>query len=83
VFHLPGAVHLVAQTPELDRVRLVIAMFTPEVGVVAARRVVAIFDEIARCVAIACAEVDGKHGLDGGGATPIDELVGAERVRLG
>lgn len=44
---------------------------------------VAVFDEIACCVAVACAEIDGEHGLDLRRPAPVHELLGAEVVRLG
>ena len=48
-----------------------------------AARMVAVFDQVARRIAAARAEIDREHRLDVGGAAPVDELVGAERVRLG
>jgi len=44
---------------------------------------VAIFDEAARLVEAARAEVDAEHWLDADLARPVDEFVGAERVGLG
>ena len=63
--------------------RLFVAVGTPQIGVVAARGMVAILDEVACGIAAARAEIDGEHGLDLRGAAPIHELIGAERVGLG
>ena len=81
--HLPRPVHLVAQAPEFHVVRLFPAMLAAQVGQGRAGRVVAVFDHVAGGIGAACAEVDRQHGLCLGGATPVDELVGAELVGLG
>src|SRR6266851_4174131 len=44
---------------------------------------IAIFDIVAGGIRPARAEIDGEHRLDAGEAAPVDELVGAEGVRLG
>ena len=83
VLHLPGAIHFVAEAPELHAMRGWVAVRVAQVGIGAAAGMVAVFDEIARRIAAARAEVDGEHGLDLCRATPVDELVGAEPVGLG
>ena len=44
---------------------------------------VAVFDQVARRIAAARSEVNREHRLDIGEAAPVDEFVGAERIRLG
>ena len=83
VLHLPRAVHLVAEAPELHAVRLGPAMLAAQVGERRAAGMVAVFDQMARRIGAARAEVDREHRLDAGGAAPVDELVGSEGVRLG
>jgi hypothetical protein len=81
-FHLPRAVHLVAEAPEAHRVRRRPAVRDAQVGELAAARMVAVLEQPPCGVAAAGAEVDREHRLDAGDATPVDELVGAEVVRL-
>src|SRR5882672_4635712 len=44
---------------------------------------VAVFDEAARSIRSACAKIHGQHGFDPRQPAPVDELVGAESIRLG
>ena len=71
--HLPGPVHLVAEAPELDAVRLLGQPWPAQVGQRRAAGMVAVFEQAARGVGAARAEVDGEHRLDAGGAAPVDE----------
>ena len=80
---LPGAVHLVAQAPELDVVRCRHAVRFAQVGQSGAAGVVAVLDEFTGFVGAARAQVDGPHGFDVGGLAPFHELVGAELVGFG
>ena len=80
VTDLPRAVHLVAETPGPDPVRLGMAIGRPPVGDRGADRCVAVLDEVARCVGAAGPEVHREHRLDAGQARPGDELVGADRL---
>ena len=81
--HLPRPVHLVAEAPELDVVRLVPAVLAAQIGQRRAARMVAVLDQVARRIAAARAEIDRQHRLDARGAAPVDEFVGAELVGLG
>ena len=64
---LPGAVHLVAEAPELDVEGLGAAVRLAQVAPVAAGRAVDVFEEVAGLIEAARAEVDGEHhlGVDG------------------
>jgi hypothetical protein len=66
VTDLPGAVHLVAQAPETAVPRLLAAVLRPQVRPVGAALVVDIFDEGARLVEPARAEIDRQHHLGAG-----------------
>jgi hypothetical protein len=80
---LPGAVHLVAQAPHPDVVRLLGAVGDAQVGQRGARRVVGVLEQVEGLGDAAGAEVDGHHGLHARLAAPADELVDADLVRLG
>ena len=82
VADLPGAVHLVAETPEAAVPRFRAPVLGPEVGPVAAARVVDVFDEVARLVEAARAEIDREHHLGAGLFGPVGEFVDADQVRL-
>ena len=77
---VPGSVHLIAQAPELDAMRLIPAMRPAEFRQCGAARVIAVLDEVAGILRSPRGEVDNEHGLDAGEAAPVDELVGAESV---
>src|SRR5690606_37018327 len=80
--HLPRAIHLVAEAPELHIVRLRPAVLAAQVRKRRAAGMVAVLDETARSVGTARAEVHRQHGLDIRKAAPVHELVCAEGVRL-
>ena len=44
---------------------------------------IAVFDEVARGIAAARAEIDRHHRLDAGGLAPVHEFIGAEMIGLG
>ena len=79
---LPGAVHLVAQTPVLDVVRLWVAVGAAQVGPVRIPGAVAILDPGLRLVHAARAHVDADVRLGAEDATVLHEFVGPEAVRL-
>ena len=79
---LPRAVHFVAEAPDLDVVRVFDTVLDAQVAVFGAGRVVAVFEQVARCFNAACAEVDGLHDLRVGFFRPLCELVDADIVRL-
>src|SRR5690606_7858005 len=72
---LPGAVHLVAEAPHADVVRLLGAVGDAQVGQGGAGRVVAVRQQVDGLGDAAGAEVDRHHGLHPGLAAPADELV--------
>ena len=81
--HLPRAVHLVAEAPELHAVGICRAVFFAQVAPVRAAGVVAVFHQIPGGVRAAGAEVHRHHGRGVNGSAPAHELVGAEGVGLG
>ncbi len=80
---LPGAVHFIAKAPEFDVMRLFIAMRAAEIGELGAARMIAIFDEPARLIEPACAQIDAEHRLNADLARPIDEFICSKGVGLG
>ncbi len=80
---LPGTVHLVAEAPELEAVRIGRAVGDTQVAPTGAARVVAVFEQVAGGVETAGAEVDGHVDVGPGELGPAGEFVGADRVGLG
>ena len=80
--HLPVPVHLVAETPELDAVGLVRAVFPAQVAPVSAARMVAVFQQVPCFLRAAGTEVYRHHGRRVGSGAPLHEFVRAEGVRL-
>jgi len=79
---LPGAVHLVADAPVLDAVRLTVAVGGPQVGVLRPKGGVAIFDQVGGLLDGARPHVDGQHWLRVDQPGEFHELIGAELVGL-
>ena len=79
---LPGAVHLVAQAPQLHGMRFAAAVRGAQVGVAGARRAVAVLDPVARFFRRTGAEIDREHRRPAHVPAQADVLVGAEPVRL-
>src|SRR5918995_234929 len=77
---LPLPVHLVAQSPVPDVVRLLVTVLAPEVGPVGVARAVAVLDPGLSLVHRARAHVDADVGLGPEQATVLDKLVRAEAV---
>src|SRR5688572_21051654 len=77
---LPLPVHLVAQSPVLDVVRLLMAVLAPEVGPVSIAGTVAVLDPGLRLIHRTRAHVDADVGLGPEQATVLDKLVRAEAV---
>src|SRR5215204_1337192 len=77
---LPLPIHLVAQPPVPDVVRLLVAVLAPEVGPVGVTRAVAVLDPGLGLVHRACPHVDADVGLGPQQATVLYELVRAEAV---
>ena len=82
VADLPRPVHLVAQAPELDIERILVAVPGAEVRPVAAAGVVGVFHYLAGRVHSPGAQVDGFHDFRTGLAGPVHEFMQAERVGL-
>ena len=78
---LPGAVHLVAEAPHPDVVRLGRAVGDALVAERRAGRVVRVLEQVERRLDAARAEVDGEHELGAGQLQPARELVEADLVR--
>ena len=83
VADLPRAVHLVAEAPMLDAERFGAAVRLAQVAPIAAGRAVDVFDEVARLVEAARAEIDGEHHLRADRRAPVGEFVDADGVQLG
>ena len=81
--HLPGAVHLVAQAPDLKIVGLGHAVGNAQVAVLAAGGVVAVLHQAAGRVDAPGAQVHGHHHLGPGLFGPAGEFVHADEVGLG
>ena len=79
---LPGSVHLVAEAPVADVVRPIVAVRSPELAPPRAPIEVAVLDVGDRRFDRAGAEVHAEQRLGAHQAAPLDELVGAELVRL-
>ena len=79
---LPGAVHLVAQAPVAHVVRLLVAVRAAQVAPLRAAIEVAVLDVGDRHLRRAGAEVHAEQRLGPDRAAPVDELVGAELIRL-
>ena len=80
---LPRPVHFVAETPEFDTVRLLVAVRATQIGERRPAGMIAIFNEAARLVDAAHAHVDAEHRLHADLARPVDEFIGSECVGLG
>src|SRR5262245_61012956 len=82
VTDLPAAVHLVAEGPVAHAVGLGVAVLAPQVGPVGVPGPVAVLDPGLGLVHRAGTHVDADVGLGAENAAVVEELVGAEAVRL-
>ena len=82
VSDLPGAVHLVAEAPELHAVGLGRAGLGAHVRVAGARGRVAVFHPVAGLFRRSRAEVHAEHRLPAHASRQRHELVGADPIRL-
>ena len=83
VSDLPRSVHLVAEAPHPDGVRIGSTVGDALVRQRRARGVVGVLEQVERLGDAAGAEVDGQHRLDTGPTGPLDELVDTDLVGLG
>ena len=83
VLHLPGAIHFVSQTPELDVVRLLPAVRAAQIRPIGPGWMIAVFNQVSRGIAAPGAEIDRHHRLDTGCLAPVHEFIGAETVGFG
>src|SRR6478736_1810895 len=83
VAELPGSVHLVAQAPHADGMRLRGPVRRAQVGQSSPRPDVRVLEDVEGLLYAARAEVDGVHQLAADLARPGRELVQADLVRLG
>ena len=81
--HLPGAVHLVAETPDFDVEGVLLPVGDTQIREFAAAAVVGILYNVSRLLGPACAEVDGIHHLSAGPVRPAGKLMEADFVGLG
>src|SRR5438045_3770153 len=79
---LPGAIHLVAQTPIFDGVRFGVPMRRAQVSVVRAFGRIAIFDEIGGLLNRACTQVDAEHRFCVNRLAKVYKLIRAKLVAL-
>ncbi len=79
---LPGAVHLVAQAPQPDAERVLVAVRDAPLGQLGAAGVVGVLLELDRLRDAARAEVERQHRLAADLADEVDELAQAEAVAL-
>ena len=82
VADLPRPVHLVAQAPGLDAVRLLGAVTDPQVGQRGPGPEVGVLDEVPRLRDAPGAQVDGVHHLGADQVQPAGHLAEAEGVAL-
>ena len=82
VADLPRPVHLVAEAPQPDVVRLRAAMTAPQVGPVRAAGQVAVLHQVGRGLDAPGAQVDRHHRRQAVALGPGQELVGADLVAL-
>ena len=80
VAHLPGAVHFVAQAPQLDAEGLLRAVLDAHIGELAAALVVGVFHHVPGVFGAPGAQVDGVHHLSVGFLRPVSKFVHAHRV---
>ena len=81
--HLPGAVHLVSEAPELDPKGLLLSVRDPEVGERTVSGMIGILYDISRLLRAAGAEIDRVHDLTSGLLCPAGEFVEPNLVGLG
>ncbi|PYV07655.1 MAG: hypothetical protein DMG23_15665 [Acidobacteria bacterium] len=79
---LPGAVHFISEAPEFDLVGLLKTVLAAQVAPARPFFQVAVFDQRGGVCGRARAEVRRKQRLGANQATPFDELVGPELIRL-
>ncbi|MDI2022050.1 hypothetical protein PJL18_02579 [Paenarthrobacter nicotinovorans] len=79
---LPRAVHLIAEAPELDVERVLVAVLRPEVRPVRASAVVGVLHNGAGFLDSLGAKVDGFHDFGAGLPGPVHEFVQSKGVGL-
>ena len=80
VADLPGPVHLVAEAPQADAVRLEPPVLDPTIGELGSRFGVAVLQQFDRFDQSPGAQVHGDHRLDADPLAPLQEVVGADLV---
>ena len=83
VAHLPRAVHLVAQAPQLDAEWIALAVSPAQIAPIGSARMVGILHHVARRVHAAGTQVDGVHRAGVGLFAPVGKLVQTHLVGLG
>ena len=80
--HLPGAVHLVAEAPELDSKRIAGTVSDAHVAEFAAAGVIGVFHDIAGILRPPGTQVDGVHELCIRLLGPVGKFMKAYRIRF-
>ena len=80
--HLPWPIHLITKAPELDVMRLFIAVGLSQIAVVGSLFKIAVFQNIFGVLRSAGSEVDSHHDVTAGFFGPVSKLVQAKLVCL-
>ena len=80
VFHLPGAVHLVAQPPEFHAEGLLVAVGTAEIGVIGVQSAVAVLHPVHGLLSGSAAHIDADQRFGPNLAAKLDKIHSAELV---
>ena len=75
VAHLPGAVHLITKAPELNVMRLLIAVFSSQVAVISAFLKVAVFQYIFGVLRPSGSKIHSHHHLGARFLCPVRKLI--------
>src|SRR5689334_15641083 len=80
--NLPGAIHLVPQTPIFHTMRILIAVRGPQIGIFGPDRRITVFDKICRILNGSRSQVGAEHWLCPDGFAELNEFIGPELIRL-
>ena len=80
--HLPWSIHLITKAPELDVMRILIAVGFSQIAVVGAFFEITVFQNIFGVLRSAGSEVDSHHDIAAGFFGPVSKFVQAKLVCL-
>ena len=80
--NLPRPVHLVANAPGLNSVRLIMTVFPPKVAPISAAFKIAVLNKVSRILNTAGSHVHGRHKLCPRFLAPVVKLVNTNLIRL-